>query len=408
MYLISFECRFFFDTLYVVLYVQEGLVDKRYKILQVIDNFHPNITSEVRAVDNYAKHMYKKCDITVATLGKEQDIYNYVPYHVICSGAKKETKSLYNKLYRGDYDVIHLHSIGKLVNMAIKLARAKDIPVVATLHHDYSVIIRQRYGSGILANHKISKLIKTLNKLDEVFVSSPYVAEDLRAIGFTGKVSYLPLGSDLSSKMTKAELAQIANREYSISDEVVFVSMGNVRATKRIDFALKALKILKDRGVNFRYFILGKGDVIPILQALAKDLGISKRVHFLGYTPDEMCCALLARADLLLYPTTFDLYALAKVESAGFRTAGVYIKDSFVSNEVFDGINGYISENNEKDYANRITEALADRKKLREVGKTAYNDLYITWPDATKMLYNRLIGVIEEHTPLNEILRRNK
>ncbi len=392
----------------IVIHILEGIVEKRYKILEVIDNFHPNITSEVRAVDNYAKHMYGRCDITVATLGVEQDIYNYVPYHVICSGSNRATRSLYNKLYREDFDIIHIHSIGALVNMAIKLARAKDIPIVATLHHDYSVIIRQRYGSGLIANHKIAKLIKTLNRLDEVFVSSPYVAEDLRAMGFVGKVSYLPLGSDLSSKMKKSELAKIANTEYNIGDEVVFVSMGNVRATKRIDFALRALKILKDRGVNFQYFVLGKGDAIPILTAVAKDLGLSKRVHFLGYTPDEMCCALLARADLLLYPTTYDLYALAKIEASGFKTAGVYIKDSFVSNEVFDGVNGYVSDNTEKDYANRIEDAILDRAKLREVGKTAYNDLYVTWPDATKMLYNRLIGVIAEHEPLNEILRRNK
>ncbi|MBE5735537.1 MAG: glycosyltransferase family 4 protein [Clostridiales bacterium] len=381
-------------------------MEKRYKILEVIDHFHPNITSEVRAVDNYAKNMYTHSDITVATLGVEQDIYNYVPYHVICSGSNRATRSLYNMLYKGDYDIIHMHSIGKLSDMMIKLARAKDIPVVATLHHDYTVLIRQRHGIGLIANIKIKKLIKTLNALDEVFVSSPYVAEDLRAIGFNGKVSYLPLGSDLSSKLKKSELAKIANAEYNIGDELVFVSMGNVRETKRIDFALRALKILKDRKIRFRYFVLGKGDAIPLLSAVAKELGIMKNVHFLGYTPDEMCCALLARADLLLYPTTYDIYALAKIEAAGFKTAGVYIKDSFVSNEVFDGVNGYVSDNNEKSYANRIYDAIMNTKELKMVGINAYNDLYVTWADATKMLYNRLVGIMSEHEPLNKYLRR--
>ena len=381
-------------------------MEKKYKILEVIDHFYPNITSEVRAVDNYAKNLYGKCDVTVATLGSEQDMYNYVPYHVVCSGKDRATAKLYNQLCKSDYDIIHIHSIGTLVDMAIKLARAKDIPIVATLHHDYTVRIRQRFGTGMIASHKIKKYISTLNKLDEVFVSSPYVAEDLRIIGFTGKVSYLPLASDLGSNKKNAELANIANNEYKIGDEVVFVSMGNVRATKRIDFALRSLKILKDRGVKFRYFILGKGDAIPILQAVAKDLGISKRVHFLGYTPDEMCCALIARADLLLYPTTYDLYPLAKIECAGFSTAGVYIKDSYVANEVFDNINGYIAENNEKSYANRIFEALSDRRKLREVGKNAYNDLYVTWESATEMLYTRLKGIIAEQEPLPDLLKR--
>ncbi len=380
-------------------------MEKRYKILEVIDDFYPNITSEVRAVDNYAKNMYGKCDVTVATLGKEQDIYNYVPYRVLSSGKDKATRELYNRLYDSDYDIIHIHSIGKTTKMALRLARGKAIPIVATLHHDYTVRIRQRYGRGLIAGHKIRQLVSTLNSLDEIFVSSPYVAEDLRVIGYNGKVSYLPLASDLSSKRRNAELANIANNEYKIGDEVVFVSMGNVRATKRIDFALRALKILKDRGVKFRYFVLGKGDAIPILQAVARDLGISKRVHFLGYTPDEMCCALIARADLLLYPTTYDLYALAKIEAAGFSTPGVYIKDSFVANEVFDGINGYISDNDEKSYANRIYEALSDRRLLREVGKNAYNELYVTWEDSTQMLYTRLKGIISENVPLSDRLK---
>ncbi len=378
-------------------------MEKRLHILQAIDEFLPHISGAVRAVDNYSKNLAISHDVTVVTQGEAQDIYNYLPYTVIYGNSFNTLKK---KLSGVAPDIIHVHSSGKILDYMLSIANAQNIPIVATIHSDSITKIIMRHGNGLVAKLKIKKLIAKYNKLTEVFVFSPYVAEHLREYGFSGKVSYLPLASDLDSDTKRAELLKIANEKYGLDPETnVLISIGNLRKTKRLDFALKSLAIAKRKGLKFKYFVVGKGEEQENLAKLTKEYGMTKDVNFLGYVPDENLIPLIARADLLLLPTTYDLFGLAKVECAGFATAGLYIMDSFVANEVFDDINGYLSKNTEEEYSQKILEIFSNKAKLKEVSSSAYTDLYITWDKATFMLHERLSGVVNENTKLRKKLK---
>jgi glycosyltransferase involved in cell wall biosynthesis len=63
------------------------------------------------------------------------------------------------------------------------------------------------------------------------------------------------------------------------------LSVGRMVPKKGYDDLLAALKILDEDGVDFRFTHIGSGEEKPRIKALARDLGLSKRVRMLGTLP---------------------------------------------------------------------------------------------------------------------------
>jgi len=68
---------------------------------------------------------------------------------------------------------------------------------------------------------------------------------------------------------------------------------------KNVDLVLHALATLKDR-FEFEYTVAGEGILRPELERLAEELGLSKRVRFVGRVSDADLRDLYARADLFI------------------------------------------------------------------------------------------------------------
>jgi glycosyltransferase involved in cell wall biosynthesis len=89
------------------------------------------------------------------------------------------------------------------------------------------------------------------------------------------------------------------------------LSVGNLRAPKNYDNALRAVALLKD--IDFEYQIAGKGDWRDELACLCRELGLESKVCFLGYM--ESVPDLLASADIFLMPSLWEGFGLAAVEA---------------------------------------------------------------------------------------------
>lgn len=86
-------------------------------------------------------------------------------------------------------------------------------------------------------------------------------------------------------------------RQYGISDDQIVVgNVGFLRHYKGHTFILKTLAALPE---NFRGMLVGGGDELPKLQALARELGISDRVIFVGH--QEEPAPFFSAFDLLFF-----------------------------------------------------------------------------------------------------------
>ena len=90
--------------------------------------------------------------------------------------------------------------------------------------------------------------------------------------------------------------------------------VGSLHEVKGQRYLLEACAILKKQGIAFKCHFIGQGDDLAMLQDLAKQLGISEFVHFLGGVTQAQVIEWLSQVDVL---------ALTSVPSQDGRREGI-------------------------------------------------------------------------------------
>lgn len=398
-----------------ITYKEDLLVVEKIKVIEGMDSYLPDVDGVVNAVHNYCLNIRDRTELCVIVPKNRKGYVDNLPYKVMrCKsmhipilndyyGFPQRDKKFIRSVRAVDADIIHVHSPFNMAKFALKIAKEKNIPVVATFHSNMRPIFKSVLKFNFLTEIAVRKLGKLYNKFDEVFVCSPIVGEQLRSYGYTGKISYLPFGTDLERCEDLSGLQAEANEKFDLRpDELVFLYVGRVMHLKRIDFILRSLRIVKDDKIPFRFFVVGKGAELKKLQKLAKKLGFSeKEVIFTGFLPREQFPLINARANLFLFPSLYDNFGLVKIEAAAYSTPGVFIDGSCAGYGVVDGVNGYLSKNTEQSFAEKIEAAVSDPEKLKKVGENAARDLYISWKDCSDKLMEKYEQIVAEHNSKN-------
>ncbi len=390
-------------------------MENKLKLLEGMDVYLPDVDGVINCMHNCCLHLNKSTDLTVMVPKNRKGYVDNQPYKIIrCKsmhipilndyyGFPKLDKKFKNEILSKDYDIIHVHSPFNMSKFALYVAKKKNIPVVATFHSNMRLIFQSVVKIKWIAELMVKRLGRLYNKFDEVFVCSPIVEEQLRSFGYRGKVTHLPFGTDFKICENVDELRHQANEKFNLQeDENIFIYVGRVMKLKRIDFILDSLKLLKDKGKKFKFFVVGKGAELEKLKKYATKLGFNDEVVFTGFLPREDFPLMLARADLLLFPSIYDNFGLVKVESAAYSTPGVFIENTCAGFDVTDGVNGFVAKNTKESFAEKIEQAILDREKLKEIGKNAKRDLYISWEECANQLQARLAEIVKERRKDNE------
>ena len=385
-------------------------MEEKFKILEGMDSYLPHVDGVITCMNNYCTYANQMEDTDILAIAPKYKKYVdkspyrikrcksfYIPILDVCYGQATKDKKFFKEIMQEKFDIVHVNSPFNMAKFALKVARAQGIPAVATFHSNMRPIFRSIVKSKWIAERMVQSLGRTYNKYDEVFVCSPLVAEQCRSFGYKGKISYLPFGTKFPKCETKQQNIEEANKELGLNaDDLVFLYVGRIEKLKRVDFIMKALKIVKQNGVKFRFYAVGKGSGLKKMKKLAKKLGFSQdEVVFTGFVDSKLFPLLYSRANLLLFPSLYDNFGLVKVEAAAFHTPGMFIDGSCAGYGVTDGENGYLTKDDISDFANKIMVAISDRERLKQVGENACRDLYISWEECTKQFVARLKEVAE-------------
>jgi glycosyltransferase involved in cell wall biosynthesis len=90
----------------------------------------------------------------------------------------------------------------------------------------------------------------------------------------------------------------------SLTPPYQLLALGRFVAKKGYDDLLKACKILKDKGLNFRLTLAGDGPRKRRFQRLTHQLGLDDQVSFPGFLSYDCIPALLSSTDIFLMPST--------------------------------------------------------------------------------------------------------
>jgi hypothetical protein len=126
------------------------------------------------------------------------------------------------------------------------------------------------------------------------------------------------------------------------------------------------------------------------MKALVQSYGIENKVIFTGPIHDrEKLRAWNTRADLFLFPSTYDTNGIVVREAAACGLASVLIKGSCAAEGITHDRNGYLIEENPQSMAQLLEEISGDLGRIHQVGQNAMDEIYISWDQATRLAYDR-------------------
>jgi glycosyltransferase involved in cell wall biosynthesis len=193
-------------------------------------------------------------------------------------------------------DVVHCHSIGMSFATA-PLTRVRRVPLVLGLHG--------------LPDEEYRYLAIPLKWLpDHVVAYGPGTAAIMERLGVRHRLIYCGVEPP-PPPAAKAELAHICAIEPK--SPIVFAA-GRLVAQKNHIALVRALVHLPEVHVA----IAGEGPARVALEAEAVRLKVETQLHMLGFRPDAR--SLMAAADIVALPSTWEGFGLAAVEAMFART----------------------------------------------------------------------------------------
>ena len=133
-----------------------------------------------------------------------------------------------------------------------------------------------------------------------LYVTKEYLQKRYPTEGKSAGVSDAAI-PPLTSDVLEKRLAHIAGRREG--DPIAMATVGSVEIPyKGQDSVIRAMRVLKDRGVETEYLLVGGGNDSR-LRAVAEQCGVSERVRFLGILPHDEVFRILDGADLYIQPS---------------------------------------------------------------------------------------------------------
>lgn len=143
------------------------------------------------------------------------------------------------------------------------------------------------------------------------------------------------------------------------------LTIGRLVYQKGYEYAIEAAKYLKDNGVNFRWYVIGEGDLKSKLEKMVKEYKLENNFIFLGTFTNPY--PFINECDIYCQPSRFEGFGLAIAEARILNKPIVATNFDIVYDQIRDGENGLISRMNGKDIAEKISVLIDDKKLVDDI-----------------------------------------
>lgn len=394
------------------------------------DSFPPVIDGVATAVTNYAGILTEtgRAKVTVGTPRYPGVDYSGYPYNVVAyssldtpkiaagyrAGNPINFKAL-SRLSKFQPDIIHVHCPAASAILGRILRNETDAPLIFTYHTKYDIDIARAVKSEHIQQEVVKAMIANISACDEVWTVSRGAGENLRSLGYEGEIRVVSNGVDFAKGRADASLVEQAVRGFDLpADAPMFLFVGRIINYKGLPLILDAMQKLSARGINYRCVFVGAGVNAASLQETARGYGIaldvreedgsitstpggaSGKIIFTGPVYDrDVLRAWNTRADLFLFPSTYDTNGIVVREAAACGLASVLIRDSCAAEGITHGRNGFIIDENADAMAALLAELAGNPGYMHEVGQHAMDEIYISWHDSVLAAADRYQAVME-------------
>ena len=379
-------------------------------ICLINDSFPPVTDGVANAVVNYAKILTENGKratvVTPAYPGADDsqfafpivrypsvDLTKLVGYH---AGFPFSSQTL-ETLVKRNFDLIHCHCPVTSAMLARALRDRIHVPLVFTYHTKFDIDIANAIKGKLLQEEAKKVLVDNITACDEVWTVSHGAGENLKSLGYQGDYLVMPNGVDFPKGRVDESLVREVTKDFDLPENIpMFLFVGRMMWYKGLKIILDALAMLKTQGRPFRMVFVGNGGDRDEVIAYSEKLGLSDCVFFTAPAYDRnVIRAWYCRADLFLFPSTFDTNGLVVREAAACGLGSVLVRGSCAAEDIRDGESGFLIEENAESMARMLTALSRNPEAMQRVGKTAQDEIYISWKDAVTHAQARYEVVLE-------------
>lgn len=172
---------------------------------------------------------------------------------------------------------------------------------------------------------------------------------DINDADFISKMSFMPSNA----------------KEDMNFDGIKILTVGRLATQKGYDIAIEAGKILKSTGINFKWYILGRGPLEADLKELIKLEKLDDNFIFLGTRSNPY--PYYKEADIYVQTSKFEGFGLAIAEARMLNIPVVTTNFSAVDAQMINGDNGLVVEMNGESVAKGIMRLLNDKNLYNHI-----------------------------------------
>lgn len=350
------------------------------------EQYYPEIGEISTIVDNYVYWLNAKYGKSEVVAPYVSDSHDHKSYNIIRVKGKKGLEVIKKQ----DIDLIHVHSPLEFGEMALKIAREKKVPIVATFYPQFYYGVKER-----VRNRNMRKAIKFFKNIDFLYTTTPMMVDILNYYGYNKKIRLLRGGTDLIyDESNRQKDKDYVERLHNFHNETnILLYVGSLTWDKNLKLLIDSLSNLLDFRQMYKMIFVGDGPARNEMMKYIENSKLKKFVIFTGEISERThLMKYYAQANLLLYPLPYDSTSLAIREAAGFNCPSLVLKD--VNSLIKDNFNGYVSENNSLSYAQRIISSLNEINKDK-VGNKAKETLAIPYEQIVDDLYKEYMEIIK-------------
>ena len=290
--------------------------------------------------------------------------------------------------------IAHAHSPFAAGVEAVRIAKAKGIPLVGTFHSKYYDDFYKATKSETISKALVSNVVSFYEKCDEVWAVSSSTADVLYSYGFNGEIIVMPNGVNFRT-LNEDKLKEVEEK-YGIGDKKMLLFVGQIDYKKNIKLVLESAALLKKSGVDFILILAGRGPDKKSIKADIKELGIKDNTKLIGHIDDSaLLDALYARARAFVFPSLYDNAPMVVREAAVMSTPSILINGSSAAEIVEDGVNGFLCDNTPESLFEKL-KLLLDNKELAEnAGKNAKESIPVSWENIISKALKRYEALME-------------
>jgi glycosyltransferase involved in cell wall biosynthesis len=283
--------------------------------------------------------------------------------------------------------------------------------IIEPLQEDFDLAIDfQGLGSGLFSTFFIANKVSSNKKMtwihqDLIELSKIYNIDydlmqklyskfnKINCVSKKTKDIFLKLFPDLTNKtqviynvLIEKEIIELSMIEdYNLStNSIKIVSVGRLTYQKGFDVAISVMKKLSENNFDFKYYIVGDGELYNELSLKIIELNLSDKVFLVGFNKNPY--QFMKNCDIYFQPSRFEGFCITLGEAKVFNKPIVTTNFSGASEQILNNHTGIIIDFDEPQMYESLkllilNENLRDNYKINlkrsfHISETNYNDYF--------------------------------